>query len=84
MKVLFGMAFRQTTGFVESLLRLISVNWAVPGFSTLSRRPRTLAVNIPYRGAHDPLHVLIDCTGIKVKGEEEWSVRRHDGSKRRV
>jgi hypothetical protein len=38
MKVLFGMALRQTTGFVESLLRLIGLNWAVPDFSTLSRR----------------------------------------------
>jgi hypothetical protein len=38
MKVLFGMALRQTTGFVESLLRLIGLDWAVPDFSTLSRR----------------------------------------------
>ena len=53
MKVLFGMALRQTTGFVENLLRLIGVNWAVPDFSTLSRRQRTLAVNIPYSGARD-------------------------------
>ena len=30
MKVLFGMALRQTTGFVESLLRLIGLDWAVP------------------------------------------------------
>lgn len=30
MKVLFGMALRQTTGFVESLLRLVGLNWAVP------------------------------------------------------
>jgi len=35
MKVLFGMALRQTTGFVESLLRLIGLDWDVPGFSTL-------------------------------------------------
>ncbi|KPD11975.1 transposase, partial [Phaeobacter sp. 11ANDIMAR09] len=59
MKVLFGMALRQTTGFVESLLRLIGLNWAVPDFSTLLRRQITLAVNIPYRGSHDPLHRLI-------------------------
>ncbi len=38
MKVLFGMALRQTTGFVESLLCLIGLDWAVPDFSTLSRR----------------------------------------------
>ena len=51
MKVLFGMALRQTTGFVESLLVLIGLDWDVPDFSTLSRRQRTLAVNIPYRGS---------------------------------
>lgn len=46
-KILFGMALRQTTGFVESLLRLISLDWAVPDFSTLSRRQKSLNVNIP-------------------------------------
>lgn len=64
MKVLFGMALRQTTGFVESLLRLIDLNWAVPNFSTLSRRQKTLKVNIPFRGSQGPLHLLIDSTGI--------------------
>jgi hypothetical protein len=66
MKVLFGMALRQTTGFVESLLRLTSLGWSVPNFSTLSRRQKTLKVNIPYRGSDGPLHLLIDSTGIKV------------------
>lgn len=55
MKVLFDMALRQTTGFVGSLLRLIGLNWAVPDFSTLSRRQKTLAVNIQYRGSNGPL-----------------------------
>jgi len=59
MKVLFGMALRQTTGFVESLLHLIGLNWVVPDFSTLSRRQKTLAVNIPYPGSNGPLHLLI-------------------------
>ena len=47
MKVLLGMALRQTTGFVESLLHLVALDWAVPDFSTLSRRQQTLAVNNP-------------------------------------
>ena len=59
MKMLFGMALRQTTGFVESLLWLTDLAWAVPDFSTICRRQRTLAVNIPYRGAKGPLHLLI-------------------------
>jgi hypothetical protein len=59
MKVLFGMALRQTTGFVEILLRLTGLDWDVPDFSTMCRRQKTLAVNIPYRGAKGPLHLLI-------------------------
>ena len=81
MKVLFGMALRQIEpwerhgserpwrrGFVESLLRLIELDWAMPNFSTLSRRQKGLKVNIPYRGSQGPLHLLIDSTGIKVEG----------------
>jgi hypothetical protein len=84
MKVLFGMALRQTTGFVESLLRLVGLDWAVPDFSTLSRRQKTLKVNIPYRGSDGPLHLLVDSTGIKGEGEGEWNARKHGGTKRRV
>jgi len=84
MKVLFGMALRQTTGFVESLLHLIGLDWAVPDFSSRSRRQKTLKVSIPYHGAQVPLQLLIDSTGIKVEGEGEWNARKHGGSKRRV
>src|SRR6056297_1909580 len=84
MKVLFGMALRQTTGFVESLLRLVGLDWSVPDFSTLSRRQKTLAVAIPYRGSQGPLNLLIDSTGIKAEGEGEWHARKHGGAKRRL
>jgi hypothetical protein len=84
MKVLFGMALRQTTDFLESLLRLTGLDWDVPDFSTICRRQRTLAVNIPYRGAKGPLHLLIDSKGIKVEGEGEWNAHKHGGPKRRV
>jgi hypothetical protein len=84
MKVLFGTALRQTTGFVESLLQLMGLDWEVPDFSTLSRRQKTLAVNILHRGSRGPLHLLIDSTGIKVEGEGEWNARKHGGPKRRA
>ncbi len=83
-KVLFGMALCQTTGFVESLLRLVGLDWRVPDFSTLSRCQKTLAVNITYQGSKGPLQLLIDSTGIKVEGEGEWHARKHGGPKRRV
>jgi len=63
---------------------LVGLAWAVPDFSTLSRRQKTLAVNIPYRGSKGPLHLLVDSTGIKVEGEGEWHARKHGGPKRRV
>ena len=43
-----------------------------------------MAVNIPYRGSKDLLHLLIDGTGIKVEGEGAWHARKHGGPKRRV
>jgi len=84
MKVLFGMPLRQTTGFVQSLLKLVGLDWVVPDFSTLCRRQRTLNVAIPYRGGAGPLNLLIDSTGIKAEGEGEWNARKHGGSKRRI
>jgi hypothetical protein len=39
-KNLFGLALRQTTGFVQSLLALSGLPWPVPDFSTLYRRQR--------------------------------------------
>ena len=38
MKVLFGMALRQTTGFVESLLCLIGLDWKVPDWACDTRK----------------------------------------------
>ena len=43
------MITHRATGVVESPLRLVGC--AVPEFSTLSRRRKTLAVTIPYRGS---------------------------------
>ena len=53
------MALRQTTGFVESLLRRVGLDCLLPDFGTLSRRQKTLAVNIPCRGSKGPLRLLI-------------------------
>lgn len=59
LKVLFGLPLRQATGFMQSLLQLIGLDWVVPDFSTLCRRQRTLKVSLPYRGGTGPLNLLI-------------------------
>ena len=83
-KGLFGLPLRQTTGFVESLLKLVGLDWSVPDFSTLCRRQKTLSVAMPYKGSAGPIHLLVDGTGIKAEGEGEWNARKHGGSKRRI
>ncbi len=84
MKVLFGMPLRQTTGFVQSLLQMVGLDWDVPDYSTLCRRQKSLNVKLPYRGGTGPLNLLIDSTGIKSEGEGEWNARKHGGPKRRI
>ena len=64
-KVLFGLPLRQTTGMVASILKMAGLDWPVPDFSTLSRRQRSLVVNISQRRAPGPLNLLADSTGIK-------------------
>lgn len=75
-KIVFGMALRQATGFVASLLRLAGLDWSVPDFSTLSLRQKTLDVTIPYCSSKGALHLLVDRTGIKVEGEGEWHISK--------
>lgn len=52
-------------------------DWAVRDHTTLRRRQKTLAVQIPYRRAYGPLNLLIDSTGITFLGDGEWQARKH-------
>ena len=84
LKVHFQLPLRAAQGMAGSLIRLAGLNWQVPHYSTLSRRQRNLTVEIPYRPRSEPLHLVIDSTGLKVLGEGEWKVRKHGADKRRV
>jgi hypothetical protein len=88
LKALFGLPLRQTTGMVASLLELAGLDWAVPDwavpdFSTLCRRQKGLTVQIPYRPSSGALHLLIDSTGVKAEGDDEWLAKKHGPSKPR-
>lgn len=83
LKNLFGLALRQTTGLVESVLQLCGLVWPVPDFSTLCRRQRDLNVQIPYSRSKAGLNLLVDSTGIKFLGEGEWKCKKHGAEYRR-
>ena len=58
-KVLFKLPLRQTAGMVTSLLPLAGLDWPAPDYTTMCRRQKTLAVQIPYRRADGPLNLLV-------------------------
>jgi hypothetical protein len=83
LKGLFNLPLRQATGLVASLLKLADLDWAVPDYTTLCRRQKTLPVMLGGRPSSGGLHLLVDSTGIKMMGEGEWKTRKHGASYRR-
>ncbi len=73
-KIVFGLPLRQAQGFVQSVLGLLGLDLPTPDYSTLCRRQKDLSVPLPRSLSRDePIHVVIDSTGLKVFGEGEWN-----------
>ncbi len=82
-KGLLKLPLRQTAGMVAGLLRLAGLDWPVPDFSTLCRRQKTLAVQIPYRGADGPLNLLVPSRALRCKTLPVNGQHRDQGPRRR-
>ena len=83
-QAIYGLAGRQTQGFLQSLFELMKLELTAPDHSTLSRRRRNLSVTLPVKDWSKSRHLVVDSTGVKVFGEGEWKVRQHGISKRRT
>ncbi|WP_043345553.1 IS5 family transposase [Belnapia moabensis] len=81
LRALFRLALRQTEGLIGSILQLLGLDLAVPDHSTLSRRAETLEVPRP-RCGREPVHLLVDSTGLRLCGPGGWLEEKH-GTKRR-
>jgi Transposase DDE domain len=81
LRAVFRLALRQTEGLIGSILALLGLDLPVPDHSTMSRRAETLEVPRPRRG-REPVHLLVDGTGLKLCGPGEWLEEKH-GTKRR-
>jgi hypothetical protein len=81
LRAVFRLALRQTEGLIASVLQLLGLDLAVPDHSTLSRRAETLEVPRPKAGS-EPVHLLVDSTGLRLCGPGEWLEEKH-GTKRR-
>ena len=84
LRAVYGLALRQTQGFLASLLELVKLPWEIPHYTTLCRRQKTLDVLLPRQTAGKAFHLVVDATGLKVYGEGEWQVNTHGKTRRRV
>jgi hypothetical protein len=84
LKEVYHLPLRATQGLTESLMKLLGLDLPVMTYSQLSRRCAVLEVSLPRRKKPEPLHMVVDSTGVKVFGEGEWKVRQHGYSKRRT
>jgi IS5 family transposase len=80
----YHLPLRATEGLMLSVVKLLRVELAVTDYTTLCRRRRSLPVELPRRVKDEPLHMVVDSTGIKVYGEAEWKVRPHGYTRRRT
>ena len=62
----------------------MSLDFAVPDYTSLSRHQADLKVDLPVQPHNVPMPLVIDATGLKVFGEGEWNVRQYGWSKRRT
>ena len=82
LRAVFRLALRQTEGLIRSIIRLLGLDLAVPDHSTLSRRAETLPM-LPPRSSREPVHLLVDSTGLRLCGPGEWLVEKHGARTRR-
>src|SRR5687767_3390874 len=90
LRAVFRLALRQTEGLIGSVIHLLGLDLATRDHTTLSRRAATLDVPCPRSGSNseagigaEPVHLLVDSTGLKLCGPGEWLIERHGTRRRR-
>src|SRR3954467_4236088 len=85
LKAVFRLALRQTEGLIGSIIRLLGLDLSVPDHTTLSRRAATLEGPRPKSDRDaEPVHLLVDSTGLKLCGPGEWLIEKHGTTRRRA
>src|SRR5215208_879228 len=84
LRAVFRLALRQTEGLIGSIIGLLGFDLSVPDHTTLSRRAETLEVPRPRSDRNaEPVHLLVDSTGLKLCGPGEWLIEKHGTRRRR-
>ena len=73
----FRLPLRQTEGLLTSLVRLMDLDIAVPDYSCLSKRSIDLRLERLASTVTAGSHILVDSTGLKVYGKDEWNQEKY-------
>jgi hypothetical protein len=76
-RLVFHQPLRQTEGLLRSIAEVLGISIAIPDHTTLSRRAGGLTVLPKHIDRAEPLHLLVDSTGIEIYGEGEWLDQKH-------
>jgi hypothetical protein len=72
LRLVFHQPLRRTEGLLRSIANVLELDIAIPDHTTLSRRGGGLTILPKAVDREEPLHLLIDNTGLKIYGEGEW------------
>lgn len=78
------LALRQTEGFMTSIARIMGAAIAIPDFSCISKRTVKLPVILLTKAMKPGSVVIVDSTGLKVYGKDEWHQEKHAVPARRT
>ena len=84
LRAVFRLALRQSEGLIGSIMRMLEIDLPVPDHTTLSRRACGLPVQTHRRTETGALHLIVDSTGLKLRGAGEWLFEKHGTAKRRA
>ncbi len=84
LRLVFKLPLRQAEGFLRSALSLMGVDLEAPDHTTISRRSQHLDVDLHPIPTQEPIHLIVDSTGLSIVGEGEWAAAKHGGPGRRA
>ena len=73
LKLLVGLPWRSVEGLLRSLMMLTGIDAPTPDHTTLSRRTRGLDVPLQRPSTHEPIHLVVDATGLGIFGQGQWA-----------
>jgi hypothetical protein len=80
----FNLPHRQTQGFITALVKALGTASAVSDFSSLFKRSISLPKHELAKGLEPGSIVIVDSTGLKVYGKDEWHQEKHNVAARRT